>query len=141
MLKQKDGTERHVTLKNVKVIPQLAPYNLFCITWALNRGFKLGNDGKQITLSKDDFVLKFNRKITTSSGYVAAVELIPRAKDDDEPLSTENKETNEITSKITIGKKYESNWFHKALGHMNEECTKKTAKYYGVELQGKLEPC
>ena len=78
LLKQKDGTKRRVTLKNVKVIPQLAPYNLFSITWALNRGFKLGNDGKQITLSKDNFVLKFDREITTSSGYVAAVELIPQ---------------------------------------------------------------
>ena len=145
ILKQKDGIERCIILKNVKMIPKLAPYNLFSITWALNRGFKLGNDGKQITLSKDDFVMKFDREITTNTGYVAAVELKPREEDEDEKqasLSNENDVTNENESgKISIGKKKQAGWFHQVLGHMNDECTKKTAKYYDIELQGKLEPC
>ena len=144
-LKQKDGSEHRIILKNVKVIPKLAPYNLFSITWALNRGFKLGNDDKKITLTKGDFKMSFDREITTSTGYVAAVELVPREEDEDEKQESLSNGTGTLSTsepgKISIGKKKQASWFHQVLGHMNDECTKKTAKYYEIELQGKLEPC
>ena len=76
-VRNKDGTIERVILNNVKVVPELAPYSLFSITWALNHGFKLGNEGKTITLSKGNFLLKFDNEIQTHGGYLAGVEMTP----------------------------------------------------------------
>ena len=58
----------------MKLVPDLAPYNLFSITWALNNGFQLGNKGRTITLTKGNFTLSFDQEIQTKSGYLAGVE-------------------------------------------------------------------
>ena len=43
-----DGMMRKVSLFECKYVPKLAPFNLFSITHALNRGFELGNDREKI---------------------------------------------------------------------------------------------
>jgi hypothetical protein len=39
----KDSEKKKIVLHNVKVVPDLAPSNLFSITAVLESGFKLGN--------------------------------------------------------------------------------------------------
>jgi hypothetical protein len=74
----KNGEKRNIVLDNVKVVPDLAPFNLFSITTALARGYKLGNDGKHIYVEKGDFRLKFDQEIKTTSGCVAGTRIMPR---------------------------------------------------------------
>jgi hypothetical protein len=57
----KDGKKQKMILHDVKVVPDLAPFNLFSITSALDKGFELGNDGKTITVKKGNFNLKKRR--------------------------------------------------------------------------------
>jgi hypothetical protein len=74
----KDGEKKKILLHNVEVVPDLAPFNSFSITAALESGIKLGNEGKQIYLKRGDFHLKFDHEISTKGGYVAGVKVIPR---------------------------------------------------------------
>ena len=62
--------EGKVLLDCVKVVPALAPYNLFSITKALEAGMDLGNVGRTLYLQKQDYKLTFDREIQTKSGYV-----------------------------------------------------------------------
>ena len=62
-------------MKNVKRVPDLAPYNLFSITWALNNGFQLGNKGKIVTLKNGDFT------VTLSSSEAEFMSLPETAKE------------------------------------------------------------
>ena len=72
-----NGVKHAVVLNNVKYVPDLAPNNLFSITYALSHGFSIGNKGETIYLRKNDFTLSFNHCIPTKTGYVAAVEIRP----------------------------------------------------------------
>ena len=70
---QEDGAERDVVLSGCKYVTKLEPFNLFSLTYSVDMGFKLGNEGKNITIRKGDFKLKFDRIINTKSGYVCEV--------------------------------------------------------------------
>jgi len=70
---KEDGEERDVVLRGCKYVPKLGPFSLFSLTNSIDKGFKLGNEGKNITIRKGDFKLKFDRIIKTKSGYVCGV--------------------------------------------------------------------
>ena len=129
-VKTMDGKQRDIVLTNVKYVPDLAPYNLFSITYALSNGFMIGNKGETIYLKKGDFVLTFDKKIPTKTGYVAAVDIAPR--DDATELAAP-----------TLGRDQpiNINRFHELLGHPSLAKTKLVAKYYGVKLTGKFADC
>ena len=109
-------------------MPDLAPFNLFSITRALSGGCRLGNEGEIITVTtKDGFKLAFDQKIRTKTGYVGAVEILPLEED-------------EMAAAIVDGA-VDVNKFHELLGHVSEEKARAVARYYGVKLVGKFNPC
>jgi len=70
---QEDGEEREGVLRGCKYVLKLGPFSLFSLTNSIDKGFKLGNEGKNITIGKGNFKLKFDRIINTKSGYVCGV--------------------------------------------------------------------
>ena len=125
-----EGNEKNIILHDVKVVPDLAPFNLFSMTTALARGFKLGNEGKQIYVQKDGFKLKFDHEIKTKAGYVAGAKIIPRTE-----------LTNIAAPIIDKGSKMSTTKFHGVFGHQSMASTKNTAKYYGIQLTGPTHEC
>ena len=53
LLKQQDGSEKVVQLTGVKYVQNLGPYNLFSITQALSKGFKLVVKERQLLCRKE----------------------------------------------------------------------------------------
>ena len=79
---QQDGRERDVVLRGCKYVPKLGPFSLFSLTDSIDKGHQLGNEGRNITIRKGDFKLKFDRIVKTKSGYVCGVTTKPRVIDD-----------------------------------------------------------
>ena len=129
-LKQQDGKSIEVILTNVKYVPALAPYNLFSITAALDKGFKLGNEGKALTLTKGGVTIKFDKLIPTKSGWVCGATMEPR-----------NKSERSIEPRLKEGKAYEINSLHELFGHQSHDTLQRTAKYYEYRLKGSFEEC
>jgi hypothetical protein len=127
-VKMPDGSYKTICLHGCKYVPDLAPFNLFSITRALSGKCRLGNEGEVITVTTPDgFKLAFDKKIRTKTGYVGAVEILPLEED-------------EIAAAVLEGAA-EINKFHELLGHVSEEKARAVAKYYGVKLVGKFNPC
>ena len=88
--------------------------------------------------------MKFDRELPTKTGYVTAIQMEPRAKDHDEAESLNNKvrEGDKMATRISLkNKKINSNRAHKIFGHINADATQKTANYYDIQLQGKMDIC
>jgi len=126
-----DGSEDYdVEMKDVYYVPELGPYNLFSITMALDKGFTLGNKGKTITLTKGSREIKFDRNISTKSGWLGAVKMVPRKE-----------EVRVAVPKLKKNTKIDVKIFHEVLGHVGDDVTKETALYYGLKIQGSMHPC
>jgi hypothetical protein len=63
-------------LQDVKYVPELW-VNLFSINKALKNGFKIGNDGIVIHLTKGNTTLSFDRILNTKNGFVSGAKLNP----------------------------------------------------------------
>ena len=124
---QKDGTERIVVFENVYYVPELWT-NLFSIGSAIKKGFKIGNKGLHITLTKGKSTLEFDRVMHTQHGFVIGVEIIP--------IVDEN-----ANAALVKGSRINIQKLHEMLGHASEDVVRKTAKYYDWELFGKFEKC
>ena len=127
--KQENGKEVIVLLNNVKYVPDLAPYNLFSITQALEKGFALGNKGTSLTLTKGSTVIEFDKKITTKSGWIGGLVM--------EPIV----DVRRNVPNLDKGKALSENTAHEIFGHVGKEVTKNTAVYYGLTTTGKFSTC
>ena len=128
-IRMPDGSLKTICLHGCKYVPDLAPFNLFSITRALSGGCRLGNEGEVITITKDGFRLAFDQKIRTKTGYVGAVEILPL-------------ECDEVAAPaLACDGAIDVNKFHALLGHVSEDKARAVAKYYGVKLIGKFNPC
>ena len=79
------------------------------------QGYKLGNDGLKIHLSKDHFKLTFDPIFETKRGYICGVELHPQ--------------TNEyVNAALLIGHKLETRDAHGMLGHCGKDPLVKTSQ-------------
>jgi hypothetical protein len=123
---QKDGSKKNITLKDCKYVPGMQ-VNLFSITKALENGWGISNNGPIINLIKDNEIIKFDQVIPTETGSLIGLIMHPH-KD----------YVNVVMSK---GNKIDINLLHKILGHTNEDSIRNTAKYYGIEVQNKMEKC
>jgi transposase InsO family protein len=81
-----------------------------------------------ITLQKQKTSLTFDRIFKTGQGFVAGMNLTPRAVRDSAFLGLESK-------RMTM------NAAHSCMTHIGEDATRLTAKHYGLTVSGKLEPC
>ena len=82
-----------------------------------------------VTLEKGKTKIYFDRLLATHSGYVCATIMEPQTK----------REVAQPT--LQPGQKVNIEELHERLRHISENSTQKTAKHYGVHLNGKLEPC
>ena len=127
----KDGNCQRIRLDEVKVVPELKPYNLFSMTAAIQAGMDLGNKGKTLFIQKGNFKLVFDHELRTKTGYIGAAEITPRTQ-----------VTNELAAPaLSKGGKISISWFHSMLGHHSKDITQITAKYYEFELTGQMDPC
>ena len=77
IFKQADGTQVRGTLQGVKVSPSVE-HRLFSLTSAMSKGAKLGSDSdNNITLTLNNRVIRFDRRLRTRSGSIQGVEIIP----------------------------------------------------------------
>ena len=96
-----------IVLNDVMYIPELTLVNLFLITYALTHGWSIGNEGTTILMKKDDFILRFDKKIPTKRGYVCGVQIHPRI------------EENYATPALEPGKTVQMMYYHDTMGHVS----------------------
>jgi len=64
-----EGTRRQITLSNVSYVPDLM-VNLFSLTAVMERGFKVDGSQKGIYIQKNEWSMRFDKRIGTPKGYV-----------------------------------------------------------------------
>ncbi len=72
-------------------------------------------------------MVQFDREFKTPKGFVLGVMVLPQSE--------------KAYPCLDKKKKIDINTFHKMLGHPGKETTIKTSKYYGVIVEGNLDPC
>jgi Reverse transcriptase (RNA-dependent DNA polymerase)/gag-polypeptide of LTR copia-type len=81
-VQQKNGTKSIISLSDCKYIPNL-PLNLFSITQALSKKWKLGNRGVHIPLTRDTrhgvCCVVFDQVLTTVTGFLMTATMVPVA--------------------------------------------------------------
>ena len=122
-IEQVDGTTRKVILDEVVFVPGLC-VNLFSLTKAMKNGYKIGNDEKVITLTKNNTEIKFDRIQTTKVGYLVGIKMI----------ADDNEEQAELAG---IG----FDQAHQMLGHAGENYVKNTAIKLGWKVEQALQKC
>ena len=114
-------------------------FNLFSMSRMVNEGWKLSGDEDSLRLKKNEFELVFDIKVPTPKGFLYCMRVI---RDND--VSEESGSPGVDKDIKTQKKKKTMNikTAHDALGHMDEERTRKAAKQLGIEItRGTLKPC
>jgi hypothetical protein len=75
-VQQKDGSTSIIKLHNCKYIATL-PSNLFSITRALSRGWKISNNGIKLQLTKNHGKIIFDTVNPTATGCIMSVKMVP----------------------------------------------------------------
>ena len=131
----RNGEERIATLKDVGISTSMH-YNLFSLTKAMTDGWTVGSEPDTLNLfvAKNGNKFVFDRKLKTQTGFVCAVQLVPR------PMGTlQNAVALGIQDPKILRMSVER--FHAILGHAAEPTTRATAKRLGIELFGTLDKC
>ena len=71
-----EGTRKQITLSNVSYIPDLM-VNLFSLTAVMDKGFQVDGNSKGITVQKNKWTMRFDRRIGTPKGHVFAITMLP----------------------------------------------------------------
>jgi hypothetical protein len=110
----------------VKYVPELW-VNLFSIGKALAGGYKIGNKGMMLYLTKGSFKMTFDCLMATKEGYVMGIDMVPVA-------------ASVATAALERGVRVDINALYKMLSHVSKDATT-TAAYYGWVLKGTWEDC
>jgi hypothetical protein len=78
-----EGTRKPITLSNVSYIPDLM-VNLFSLTAVMDKGFLVDGNNKGITVQKQEWTMKFDRRIGTPKGHVFAITMMPEGTNERE---------------------------------------------------------
>jgi hypothetical protein len=113
-------------MKDVTVLKH-GKFNLFSILKMLTQGWKLGGDGEQIWIFKEDAHIDFDIKIPIPKGALYATYFKCNMETGLAVMST--------GAKMLIMKA------HDLLGHCDEDTTCKAAREYGWLLTGSWKPC
>jgi hypothetical protein len=105
--------------------------NLFSISKLLKNGFKIGNDGIIVNLTKVSTTLSLNRILNTKNGCVSGAKL--------NPISI--KSAGSVIDPEKSEMKVDINRIHKIVGHCGEEALVATANHCDWKLTGKIEVC
>jgi hypothetical protein len=122
---QVDGTTLDIVISEVKYLPDLCA-NLFGMNKALKNGFKLSNDGENISLSKGSACITFDRIIKSLDGTVPGIKMV----------SIESPSAYVTQNKTDSSKAIDMNKFHEMIGHCGVDRLKKTPQVHGLKLKG-----
>jgi hypothetical protein len=128
---QINGKKFTVTLNDVKYMPSLC-VNLFSLSKALKKGFKVGNDGIVVSLNYKHVKLTFERVINATDGCVTGVLM--------KPILSKNI-NGFANASISNERIYDINHLYKLFGHCGQEILKKTIKMYGFKSSGNFDTC
>jgi hypothetical protein len=78
-----EGTRRQITLSNVSFVPDLM-VNLFSLTAVMDNGFQVDGNNKGINVQKDNWSMRFDKRIGTPKGHVFAITMIPEGNNNHE---------------------------------------------------------
>ena len=98
-------------------------YNLLSLTQFLKNGWKINGDHDGITMMKDNCTINFDIKISTGRGILFAVYF------------------KRIPGNEAAHSSIDINFFHKKIGHCNEDATRQTAHALNIDLTGTMKPC
>ena len=121
-VQQVDGTQKEIVLEKCKYVPGLT-LNLFSILKALDNQWNISNEGTKIKLKKMNDQIVFDRIITTDTGIVAGVNMVPKQQED------------------KLNKAIDINSLHAILGHPSEIITRNTAKANDIKITGNMQQC
>jgi hypothetical protein len=124
---QKNGETMEVTLQNVKYVPELWT-NLFSITSAMNRGFKVSGEKNSLHVMKGDFKMSFDQVIKSPTGYLLGIQMIPQTG-------------SETAVAMIEGHSVGVDTLHYLLGHASEAKVRATGKFFGWIVKGKMTKC
>jgi len=126
VVQNQDGTKTKVTLTNVQYVPAFW-IKLFSLTAAMANGCDIFSEGMKIIVSKDNVKIQFDQIINTKTGFILGARLEPQIKAAANIAATaDTVKTREL---------------HCKLGHVSEDATRRTAKFYGWKLSGGFPEC
>jgi hypothetical protein len=128
---QINGEKFTMIMNVVNYVPRLC-VNLFSLNKALNKGFKVSNDGVVVSLNYKHVKLTFDRVIHATDGCVTGVSMKPILS---------NKINGFANVSISNERIYDINHFHKLFGHCGQEILNKTNKIYGFKSSGSFDTC
>jgi hypothetical protein len=128
---QINGEKFTVTLNDVKYVPSLC-VNLFSLNKALNKGFKVSNDGVVVSLNYKHVKLTFDRVIHATDGCVTGVSMKPILS---------NKINGFANASINNERIYDINHLHQLFGHCGQAIIKNTIKVYAFKSSGSFDTC
>ena len=123
-----DGKYMFAVMEGYHYVPEMGNLFLFSILNTLNKGWKLGNEGLVMTLTKGERILRFNHIIRTPSGHLGGVR--GRICEEDGAHASG-----------WSGSPVPLNRFHQIMGHAHDRTSVLTAKYYNIKVTGVLDPC
>jgi len=123
-----DGKYIFADMEGYHYVPEMGNLFLFSILKTLHKGWKLGNEGLVITLTKGERILRFNHIIWTPSGHLGGVG--GRICEEDGAHASG-----------WSGSPMPLNWFHQIMGHAHDQTSILMAKYYNIKVTGVLDPC
>jgi hypothetical protein len=127
---QVDGSTLEIVISEVKYLPDLCA-NLFIMNKALKNGYKLSDEGDNISLTKGSAFIFFDIIIKSLDGTVSRIKMV--SLESSTAFVTQNiLESNKI---INVNK------FHEMIGHCGVDRLKKTAQVHGLKLKGDFKVC
>jgi hypothetical protein len=117
-------------ISEVKYLPDLCA-NLFSMNKALKDGFKLSNEGENISLTKGSASITFDSIIKSLDGTVSGIEMV----------SLESPSAYIAQNKTDSSKSIDVNKFHEMIGHCGVNCLNKTAQVHVLKLKGDFKVC
>ena len=71
-----EGRRQQITLSNVSYVPDLM-VNLFSLTAVMDKGFQVDGNHKGINILKENWSMRFDKRIGTPKGHVFAITMLP----------------------------------------------------------------
>jgi hypothetical protein len=127
---QVDGFTLDIVISEVKYLPDLCD-NLFSMNRSLNNGFKLSNEGENISLTKGSASITFDGIIKSSDGTVSGIKMV----------SLDSSTAYVAQNKADSSKGIDVNKFHEMIGHCGVDRLKKTAQVDRLKLKGNFKVC
>ena len=124
---QKNGEQKQIRLKNVKLVPELY-VNLFSLSAALKEGCVLQGSADELIIKKGRKSYTFDQKIKSGKGYIFGIKIMGTSEQEGKKQKIRQQSYNIMT-------------FHEMLRHASEKIIRSTANKMGIRLEGHFRHC